>query len=559
MDKLMVKSSYVNQVIETDVLIIGGGAAGCFAAFGANDLGVDVTIVEKADIRRSGSLATGVDDARFAHPEITIPAEDFARSIVEPMEGMVDPKLAYIIANESYQRVLDLEKMGVKMRDDDGTFRRIPNRHPAAFWFRGADLKLRMTGEIRYRKIAVLQRTMTVQLLTQGNRTAGALCLDVRTGSFLIIMAKAIIIATGGALRLHVARGNPFMTHHCPANAGDGIGMAYSAGAELTGLEFSSVAIGPRNPRIFPALGAVFDANVPVVNAEGEAVVKNPIGGGDLSQTFLQEIAAGRGPLYWDFPAISKEARAQFTEAALNERPIVLKYLQEEGIDLANDRIEIAGLYQEGIAIHQGGIIINDSCRTSVEGLYAAGDDVAMLGARGNSALGAMILGHRAGRFAAEFARRIEHAELNLGQAEEEAKSIVASITRNEGIEPIVLEERVREMVSSYCGIEKTRERIQTGLDLLQEMKREYVNRVLAETPHHLMRYIELGNILNIAEMHLRASLMRTESRLGLSHRRIDYPNRDDRQWRKMIVVRKHEDDNMSLEIRPLPWDGKQR
>lgn len=551
----MVKSDCCNQVLETDVLVIGGGAAGCFAAFGANDLGCDATIVEKAAIRRSGSLATGVDDARFAHPEITIPVEHFARTILEPMEGMVDPRLAYIIANESYQRVLDLERMEVKMRDDDGTFRRVPHRHPAAFWFRGADLKLRMTHEVRRRKISVLQHTMTIGLLTDGIRAIGALCLDIRNGSFVALKAKSIIIATGGALRLHTARGNPFMIHHCPANAGDGIGLAYRAGAELTGMEFSSVGIAPRNPRIFPALGAVFDANVPVVNAQGQVVANGPGGGGDLSQTFLRETRAGRGPLFWDFPAIGEEARVQFIEAALNERPIVLKYLKEEGIDLAKDRIEIDHLYQEGIAIHQGGIIIDESCQTTMDGLYAAGDDAAMLGARGNSALGAMILGHRAGRFAAKHARQTNHTELATDQVQEEIHRVMAPSNRQEGIEPLALEERVREVISTYCGIEKIGERIKTGLDLLQVIKREYQNQVLTKTPHHLMRFVELGNILNIAEMHLRASLMRTESRLGLSHRRVDYPARDDRHWKRMIVVRRVDDNSMNLEPRCLPWD----
>lgn len=555
----MYRPNELSQVMETDVLVVGGGAAGCFAAFGANDLGADVTIVEKAAIRRSGNLATGVDDAQFAHPEITIPVERFARTIVEPMEGMVDPRLAHIIADESYPRVLDLERMGVKVRDDDGSFRRVSHRHPGAFWFRGADLKLRITHEVHRRKISVLQHTMTLRLLTDVGRVTGALCLDIRSGSFLVLKAKSIIIATGGALRLHSARGNPFMTHHCPANAGDGIGMAYRAGAELTGMEFSSVGLAPRNPRIFPALGAVFDANVPVVNAQGQVVANGPRGGGDMSQTFLRETKAGRGPLFWDFPAIGDEARHQFIEAALNERPIVLKYLKEEGIDLAEDRIEIDHLYQEGIAIHQGGIVIGERCQTTVDGVYAAGDDAAMLGARGNSALGAMILGHRAGRFAAEHALQTNHTELTPDQVDEEMQRVMAPSNRQEGIEPLILEERVRELISTYCGIEKNGERMERGLDLLKVMKREYQNQVLAKTPHHLMRFVELGNILNIAEMHLRASLLRTESRLGLSHYRTDYPSRDDRHWSKMIVVRRLEDDNMNLEPRCLPWDSAQR
>lgn len=549
----MNQTGYCNQIIKTDVLIIGGGAAGCFAAFGADDRGADVTIVEKAGIRRSGNLATGVDDARFAHPQITLPVEEFARSVVEPMQGMVDPKLAYIIADESYQRVLDLEKMGVKMRDDDGTFRLMPKRHPAAFWFRGADLKLKMTREIRRRKISVLEHTTTIRLFTDGDRISGALCLDIRSGDFVVLKAKAVIIATGGALRLHASAvpGNPFFLHHCPACAGDGIAMAYRAGAELTGMEFATVGLGPKNPRIFPALGAVFDADVPVVDARGRQIQKGPW----LPMTFLQQKKTGSGALFWDFPAISDEARAQFAEAARNERPITLKYIEQEGIDLARDKIEITHLYQEGIAIHQGGIVIDESCRTSVDGLYAAGDDAAMLGARGNSALGAMILGHRAGRFAAERTGRQPYASLDTARIEEVAQQVMTPARRQKGLAPLKLEVRVRQLVSDYCGIEKNGERIEEGIDQLEVLKDEYHHRVKTRNAHQIMRFVELGHILNAAEMHLKASLMRTESRLGLSHRRVDFPERDDRKWRKMIVIKRPDDGNMRLETRPLPWD----
>ena len=269
----------------------------------------------------------------------------------------------------------------------------------------------------------------------------------------------------------------------------------------------------------------------------------------------MQASKKGTWPLFWDFPAISGEARTQFVEAARNERPITLKFMKEEDIDLAKDRIEIAHLYQEGIAIHQGGIIIDDQYRTTVAGLYAAGDDAAMLGARGNSALGAMILGHRAGRFAAEHARQTNHTQFVRDQVKQETQSVIAPSRRQKGIEPLSLEERVREVVSTYCGIEKSGERIQKGLDLLENIRDAYQNGVRTRNPHQLMRYVELGHIINNAEMHLKASLMRTESRLGLSHRRVDYPDRDDQHWRKMIVIQRLDEDNMRLETRSLPWD----
>lgn len=549
----MSSPDFTDQIIETDVLVIGGGAGGCFAAFAADDLGADVTIIEKAAIRRSGNLATGVDDARFAHPEITISVEEFARTIVEPMEGMVDPNLAYILARECYDRVRELERIGVKMREDDGTIKRFPKRHPAAVWFRGADLKLKMTDEVRRRKIRVIQYTMGTRLLVDRNRVVGAICLNIRDGKFMHIKAKATVLTTGGALRLYSVKGSPFLHHQCPACAGDGIAMAYHAGAELTGMEFQNISVGPSNPRIFSALGAVMDADVPVVDARRQPVAKAITKGANLAQIVLEQAKAGKGPLFWDFPAISEESRIQFARAAMNERPISLKYLKEEGIDLGKDRVEIAHLELEGIASHTGGILIDDECRASVEGLYAAGDEVALIGLRGNSALSAMTLGHRAGRFAAKHVKRIGHGNLNRQQFQEERQRLLAPLNRENGFEPLDLEEKVRNIMTDYCGIEKVGEKMERGLELLSRTRGKYLNQVSAKTPHQLMRFVELCSIFDIAEMHLKASLMRQESRLGLMHLRIDFPSRDDQNWKKLIIIRKLPGGNMNLETRNLP------
>jgi succinate dehydrogenase/fumarate reductase flavoprotein subunit len=103
-----------------------------------------------------------------------------------------------------------------------------------------------------------------------------------------------------------------------------------------------------------------------------------------------------------------------------------------------------------------------------------------------------------------------------------------------------------------YCGIEKSGERMERGLELLLKAKLKHLDEVMARNPHHLMRFLELCNVFDVAEMHLRASIMRKESRLGLGHRRIDYPKKDDQNWRKLIVIHKLDGD-MKLETRDVP------
>ncbi|MBI4319859.1 MAG: FAD-binding protein [Chloroflexi bacterium] len=549
----MTVKSLADQVIDTDVLVIGGGAGGCFAAIAACDLGADVVVFEKAAIRRSGNLATGVDDGRFAHPEITVSPEVFVETTVEPMEGMVDPKLVRILAEECYDRVQDLERMGVKMREDDGSYKRFPNRHPAAVWFRGADLKLRMSDEVRRRNIKVIERTVGTRLLTDGNAVVGATGVNVRDGRFVVCKAKAVVLTTGGALRLNRLDAGLFMTHLCAACSGDGIAMSYHAGAELTGMEFKAASVRPANPRIIPALGSVLDAGVPVVDGRGERVMpafREPAI--SLGEVVLEREKAGKGPLYWDFPALSEAAQYQFVRAMMNERPICIKMLKEDGVDLRRDRVEIFHIGEEGIDIHMGGIIINEECQSSVDGLYAAGDTISILGLKGNSALSAMTLGHRAGRYAATRAKQTARSEVSAEQVSAEKQRAFAPLARKEGPEPVELEEKVRGIVSDYCGVEKSGVRLNRGLELLLKAKDTHLDKVVARNPHHLMRFVELSNIFDVAEMHMRASLMREESRLGLEHHRIDFPKRDDTNWRKLIVVRKVGGE-MTLQTRETP------
>jgi len=546
--------SLTPQSIDTDVLVIGGGAAGCFAAFGADDAGMKALIVEKAGIRRSGNLATGVDDAQFAKAGITCTEEYFVKSILDSAEGMFNPGLAKVLAHECYDRFLDLEKIGVKMRNDNGELNRFPNRHPGSFWFEGADLKRRLTQELHRRDIKILQHTIAVRLMRASDRISGAYCYNVRSGGAYVIRARSVILATGGSNRLYSMKGGAFLVQSCPACSGDGISLAYHAGAELTGMEFKSVRVAASNPRIIPALGTLIDAQVPVVDKEGQKITTTGHRADALSFTLIERRKRGEGPLYWDFPSIPDESREHFVKSAQNERPICLKNLKGNGIDLSNDRIEIAELEQEGIAPHLGGVVIDRDCRTSIEGLYAAGDTIALAGTKGNSALSAMTLGHRAGRSAAIYSRKVDHQDIAMHSVDEAGSLITRSLNSISGMKAIELENRVKDLMTEYCGVEKCGKEMEAGLQHLETLKDEKLPDIAADNPHEVMRSLELRNIFDVAEMHLKASLMRTESRLGLMHYRTDYPDQDDAHWQKIIIVKKTAEGRMEMEKTDFPW-----
>jgi len=196
-----------DNVVETDVLVIGGGIAGCPAAAKAAEHGLNVTLIEKAKPERSGCAGQGIDHYGVFPREGMTPLEMVKRWVDGPMMGAVngrgrfaDPNISYRIFSNAFWTMEELEKLGIPMRWDDGEFYWTPGI------FRGTKSGLRvhwqsvkplMAKAVRKRGVNTLERTMVVDLLTNDGRVAGATAINTRTGEFIVIKAKAIVIATG--------------------------------------------------------------------------------------------------------------------------------------------------------------------------------------------------------------------------------------------------------------------------------------------------------------------------------------------------------------------------
>jgi len=186
---------------------------------------------------------------------------------------------------------------------------------------------------------------------------------------------------------------------------------------------------------------------------------------------------------------------------------------------------------------------------TSVEGLYAAGDEIWQ-----DSLSGAFVFAYRAGEAAAKYAQQSELLPLDEEQVRSIEETVLAPLKREEGISPQELEEKVRSIMTMYAGLSKTEGMLKRGLHLLREVREKFLPKIQAKNTHELMRAVELRNIFDVAEMHIAASLMRTESVPFGRHflHRLDYPKQDPRWYRQRIVI-KRENGEMKLWTKLAP------
>ncbi len=232
--------------LETDILIIGGGSAGSLAAITAKEENpdIDVLIVEKGDIHRSGSIAMGMDALNIVvQPEVNTP-EQYVNSAIIATEGILDYKTSYIMAKRSYSILKRLESWGVNFpKNDQNEYISLQVHAKGKFLVEmdSPNLKLILADKINNSGARILNRTMITNLLASNGHVYGAMGFNIRSGEFIAISAKATILANGGCARFSLPNsGYLYGTFDYPGNAGDGYSLAYRAGAQLTGFEYTN-------------------------------------------------------------------------------------------------------------------------------------------------------------------------------------------------------------------------------------------------------------------------------------------------------------------------------
>lgn len=536
------------EILKTDVLIIGGGAAGCLAAIAVKDAdpSLDVTIFEKAHIKRSGSLATGMDALNVvAVPGISTPEEYVKGKAKHRLKGIVDEELHYLLAEKSFAMLKKLEQWGIEFEKDDKGQYAVKNKFSRMGKFLvpmyGWNLKPILAREVTSRKTRVLNHTMATSLISDFETVHGATGLNVRTGEFTACSAKATILTSGGCSRFGLpSSGYLFGTFDFPGNAGDGYAIAYRAGATLAGFEYVQAWIDAKD--LETPLGKYYldRLGVKYLDASGNEIPNSdpsidPI---DPPEFKVQFLLSGGGPLYEKFSHLREETIKKIEQTIFSsERRIpILSFFKERGLDIRRDPIEYDTIAVNLCGGHgMSGVKIDSNARTSLQGLYAAGD-VAYV--PWQLLTGALVFGDIAGQSAANYVKTCGSPEINWDLVHKEEKRVFSFMNKSHGIKPSMFEFKLRRVITQYLAPPRSEVKLMTGLRWIRRFRTEDIQRLKADDWHELGRAIETEFILDCAEMNARSALERKETRWGLNDYRFDFPERDDKNWLKHVLVK---------------------
>ncbi|MDJ0450766.1 fumarate reductase/succinate dehydrogenase flavoprotein subunit [Methylocystis sp. JR02] len=554
----MTANDDAETIFEADVLVIGGGTAGPLAAYKAKTANpaLKVVLLEKANVKRSGAIAVGMDGLNNAVVPGFATPEQYVREITIANDGIVYQKALLAYAERSFDMIRELDQWGVKfLKDENGDYDIKKVHHLGTYVLpmpEGASIKKVLYRQLRKAQVLISNRYMATRLLTGADgRIAGAIAINSRSAEILVIRAKAVILAAGAAGRLGLpASGYLWGTYENPANSGDGYAMAFHAGAELTNLECFQInpLIKDYNGPACAYVGGPFGAYT--ANASGARFIECDYWSGQMMLEFYRELQGGGGPVFLKFDHLAPETIAE-VENILHkvERPSRGLFHKGRKTNYRKDMVE---MHISEIGFCSGhsasGVWVDEFARTTVPGLYAAGD---MASVPHNYMLGAFVNGAIAGEHSASFADEVDLADYDAAQVEAERERTRAPLRNETGLPPNQVEYKIRRFVNDYLQPPKVTRKYEIAQKRFAELRAD-LPRLAARDAHELMRALEVHSILDCAEMAAAASLYRTESRWGLYHHRLDHPETDDESWFCHTQLYKNERGGISCRKRPV-------
>lgn len=547
---------------QVDVLVIGGGGAGCRAAIEAARMGRQVTLVSKGPLGRSGltpmtmpglaaSLGTrDKDDSPDVHFEDTLKSGYY----------LSNRKMLRTFVDGAPQEVRFLESLGVRFdRTETGEIEQLPlpgHTRRRSCWL--DDNLGRIVGnalrlEMARLKVHVLEDLFVTDLIVQAGRVVGAAGIWMDQGQRVSLAAAAVVLATGGSEALYPFRSST------PRATADGVALAFEAGAEIMDMEFMQftpyVFIWPKGALsvCVPADTTLMAMGAKYLNNQGERFLKRydpermEMTTRDIqARAMFMEIQAGRGSehggVYLDCRDLTDYDGKSPEEIVKSQGGCVADYLKIAGVDILTQVVELAPAAHFGI----GGVRINEKAETSLQGLFAAGEVAGGLHGANRLAANSMpeifVFGGIAGRGAAQFAaeagpptteavwpeglERVETAfrlleEAQGGRTPREAKSAVENV------------------MYSYFGIVRDGPGMQTGLGELEHLEEEVTAGLAIEDPEPIMNYnwieaLETRNLITVGRILSLGAFGRQESRGA--HYRSDVPEMKE-EWRKNTVI----------------------
>ena len=541
--------------VTADLLIIGGGNAGCFVATEAAKLNpaAKIVIVEKADIMRSGACSAGMDAINTYIPADKTP-EDLVRwSRSQVGGGPLREDLSLSNARELNECVDDLERWGLPiLRDEQGNIR---YRGKWDISIHGEQLKPIMAEKALETGADVYNRVAATGLLVHNGRCTGATGFGVRDGKFYVFRARATVVSTGGAGTLYKSytadsTDSGSQIWMCPYCVGSGYAMGLRQGAELTSLEQRWVATRTKD-----FCGPVDTISVgygaPIINALGERVMSRYASlGGDAAPRYIranapmEEWLSGRGPCFCDTTNMTPEKTKAMMEDYLNERPSFVLFLASRGQDPSKEPIEIFGSDPYIMGGHTGGGYWVDMERmTTLPGLFAAGETA---GGNPNKFVGGCCAeGKLAARGALAYMAVTEAPVLDAAQIAQEKERVYAPMLsrEQEGVSPLEMKERLQRLMDEYAGgssqfYRANEHQLDYALRHIKILQSQFKH-LRANDLHDLMQANETMDRVDVAEAVVHHLKARKETRWAGWQTRSDYPQRDDENFDCFVESRR--------------------
>jgi succinate dehydrogenase/fumarate reductase flavoprotein subunit len=559
MGSKVIKEIGLGEVIQSDVLIIGGGFGGLWSALRAAECGSSVTVVDKSFAGKSGHsyFASGALMVLLTADDL----EDYVYDIVLGNEWLIEQDMVEAVFEGSYQRLKDLESYGINFRKTKGEYvwtKARGTKHIKNIFPENATASEEVT---LLRKVAISRGAKFIDhvyiydlMKDMDNNVCGAIGIGVKKSVNYLFKAKSVILATntGG-----------FKGHHLASELqGTGPFLAYDAGAKIKNPEFHYINIRPSQHEIegsgiFPAFGARW------INAKGEyymdkydPVLKDRAPALKIVVAAAKEAMEGNAPISIDVKGMAEEECEKFRllMASHGWQPILFEKCRlEEGYDILRDNIEWQPAYES----NKLGIDADLNCKSSLDGLFAAGmaRSLGINPFTGWSIASCTWSGYRAGESASRFAHEADFKEIDLTYLSERRGKFFEPMERGSGTDPDGLIHNLQKILFPVdVLIIMSEPKLEEALKEVLKLKEEELSHLKATDIRTLIKSKEAQTMILSAEMTLRASLMRKETRENIFYRE-DFDSADNKNWLKWIIVEKGKEGETNFTTENIPFE----
>lgn len=557
-----------NRIIDTDVLIIGGGTAGCFAGITlGKKKNLDVLIVEKANIVRSGCLAAGVNAINAYITKGRVP-QDYVDYCKKDADGIVREDMLLSMSERLNHVTKVMEDLGlVILKDENGDYVARGNRN---IKINGENIKPILADAVKKQdNVAVINHLNITDFIVENNEIKGAYGFDVNDAVFYEINAKAVLVATGGAAGLYRPNNPGFSRHkmwYPPFNTGAGYAMGINAGAEMTTFEMRFIALRCKDT-IAPTGTIAQGVPAKQLNSNGE-VYENKYGLTTSQRLYgtVTENREGRGPCYLGTKGISREQEEDLYKAYLNMAPSqTLKWLEAAG-GPSEENVEIEGTEPYIVGGHTAsGYWVDNNRETTIHGLFAAGDVAG--GCPQKYVTGALAEGEIAAQAIAErlegsgkgfVVNEVEDSELSANAFAKKSE-YERFLNNKQGLVDIEqTEEAMQKIMDQYAGgISTDYQYNEARLELADEKIKfleQSIDNLAAQDADDLLRIYEIRERLTVCRSVIAHLKARKETRWHSFAENMDYPAKSD-DWLKYVNSRK-ENGEIKIIIRDLVRGG---